>query len=80
MVKTSPSNIGGAGSIPGQGAKILQDWQSKNQNLQQKQYCNKFNKDKKPKNKDFPGGTVDKNLPANTEDMHSIPDPGRFHN
>ena len=28
---------------------------------------------------DFPGGTVDKNLPANTRDMGSIPGPGRFH-
>ena len=30
-------------------------------------------------NKDFPGGTVDKNLPADAGDMSSIPDPGRFH-
>ena len=28
---------------------------------------------------DFPGGTVDKNLPANAGDMGSIPGPGRFH-
>ena len=28
---------------------------------------------------DFPGGTVDKNPPANAEDMGGIPDPGRFH-
>ena len=28
---------------------------------------------------DFPGGTVDKNLPANAEDMGSIPDLRRFH-
>ena len=28
---------------------------------------------------DFPGGTVDKNLPANSGDMVSIPGPGRFH-
>ena len=27
---------------------------------------------------DFPGGTVDKNLPANVEDTSSIPGPGRF--
>ena len=32
--KTSPTNAGGAGSIPG-----LRD----NHNLKQKQYCNKFN-------------------------------------
>ena len=28
---------------------------------------------------DFPGGTVDKNLPANTWDTSLIPGPGRFH-
>ena len=28
---------------------------------------------------DFPGGTGDKNLPANAGDMGSIPGPGRFH-
>ena len=28
---------------------------------------------------DFPGGTVDKNLPANSGDTGLIPDPGRFH-
>ena len=28
---------------------------------------------------DFPGGTVVKNLPANTGDMGSIPGPGRSH-
>ena len=28
---------------------------------------------------DFPGGAVDKNPPANAEDMGSIPGPGRFH-
>ena len=27
----------------------------------------------------FPGGTVDKNSPASTEDAGSIPGPGRFH-
>ena len=44
MVKTSPSNAGGAGLIPGQGVKILHDSQPKNQNMRQKQYCNKLNK------------------------------------
>ena len=46
MVKTSPSNAGGAGSIPGLGAKIPPhaSW-PKNQNIKQTQYCNKFNKD-----------------------------------
>ena len=28
---------------------------------------------------DFPGGTVDKSLPANAGDMGLIPGPGRFH-
>ena len=41
MVKTSPSNAGGAGLIPGQGAKIPHGLQPKNQNVKQKQYCNK---------------------------------------
>ena len=43
-VKTSPSNVGeGEGSIPGQGGKIPHDLWPKNQNIQQKQCCNKFN-------------------------------------
>ena len=29
--------------------------------------------------RDFPGGTVVKNPPANVGDMGSIPGPGRFH-
>ena len=33
------------GSIPGWGAKIPCAFQTKNQNIKQKQYCNKFNKD-----------------------------------
>ena len=45
VVKTSPSNAGGAGSIPGPRAKIPRASQPKNQNIKQKQYCNKFNKD-----------------------------------
>ena len=44
MVETSTSNAGGAGSIPGRGAKIPHALQPKNQNIKQKQYCNKFNK------------------------------------
>ena len=43
MVKTSSSNAGDAGSIPGWGAKISRASWPKNQ--KQKQYCNKFNKD-----------------------------------
>ena len=44
VVKTSPSSAGGAGSIPGWGAKMPHASQPKNQNTKQKQYCNKFNK------------------------------------
>ena len=47
VVKTSPSNAGVAGSISGQGAKIPHASRPKNQNVKQKQYCNKFDKDLK---------------------------------
>ena len=55
VVKTSPSNAEGAGSIFGQGAKIPHASGWKNQNIKQKQYCNKFNKD-------FKNGPRQKNL------------------
>ena len=43
MVKTLPSNVGDASSIPGQETKIPHaTWPKKKK---QKQYCNKFNKD-----------------------------------
>ena len=45
MVKSSSSNAEGAGLIPGQGAKIPHALRPKDQNVKQKQYCNKFNKD-----------------------------------
>ena len=46
VVKTSPSNAGGAGSIPDWGAKIPCAFATRKQkNIKQKQYCNKFNKD-----------------------------------
>ena len=45
LVKTLPSNARGIGSTPGQGAKIPHAMGPKNQNIKQKQYCNKFNKD-----------------------------------
>ena len=35
----------GSGSIPGRGGKIPHVSWPKNQNMKQKQYCNKFNKD-----------------------------------
>ena len=44
-VKTLPSNAGVTGSIPGQGAKTPHASWPKNQNMKQKQYWNKFNKD-----------------------------------
>ena len=47
VVKTSPSKAGGAGSIPGRGAKIPHASWPKKQNIKQKQYFNKFNKDLK---------------------------------
>ena len=44
-VKTSPSNAGGEGLIPGRGAKIPHASRPKKQNIKQKQHCNKFNED-----------------------------------
>ena len=40
VVKTSPSNAGGAGSIPGQRAKIPHASQPKNQNIKKKTRSN----------------------------------------
>ena len=45
VVKTLPYNAEGVGSIPGQGVKIPHASEPKNQNIKQKQNCNKFNKD-----------------------------------
>ena len=45
VVGTSSFNVGDANSISGQGAKISHASWPKNQNIRQKQYCNKFNKD-----------------------------------
>ena len=45
VVKTLPSNTGGASSTPGQGAKIPHTSRPKNKTIKQKQYCNKLNKD-----------------------------------
>ena len=49
VVKTWPSSVGASGSIPGWGARILHvSWPKKTQNnIKQKQYCKKFNKDLK---------------------------------
>ena len=61
MVKTLPSNAGGAGSIPGWGAKISHASWPKNQNIKQKQHCNKLSKDFQngphPKKKKIQGKT-----------------------
>ena len=43
--KTLLSNAGDMGSIPDHGAKSQYTLWPKNQNIKQKQYCNKFNKD-----------------------------------
>ena len=46
MVKTLPSNVWDANSIPGQETKIPHaTWPKKKKKKKQKQYCNKFNKD-----------------------------------
>ena len=45
VVRTSHSNERGEDSIPGQRTKILHASWPKTQNIKQKQYCNKFNKD-----------------------------------
>ena len=45
VVKTSPFNAGGVGWIPGWRAKIPHASWPENQNIKQKQYCNKLNKD-----------------------------------
>ena len=50
MVETLPSIARGVGLIPGRGTEILHASQPKSQNMKQKQYCNKFNKDLKKKN------------------------------
>ena len=45
VVKTLPSSEGDEGSNPGRGAKISHASRPKKQNIQQKQYYNKFKKD-----------------------------------
>ena len=54
MVGPSPSNADDVGSIPGWETKIPHVSWLRNQNIKQKQHCNKFNKDFKngphPKN------------------------------
>ena len=45
MVKILPSNARDMSLIPGSGANILYALWPENQNIKQKQYCNKFNED-----------------------------------
>jgi len=45
VFKTLPSNAGVVGLALGWGANIPHATQAKNQNIKQKRYCNKFNKD-----------------------------------
>ena len=45
VVRTSLSKAQHAGLIPRWGAKIPQALWPKNKNIEQKQYCDKFNKD-----------------------------------
>ena len=62
VVKTLPSNVEDTGSIPAWGAKILYASWPKNQNIKQKQYCNKFNKNLKKKKKTL-NNTVNSEYP-----------------
>lgn len=45
--KTPPSDAAGIDVVPGQRAKIPHASQPKHQNMKQKKYCDKFNKDLK---------------------------------
>ena len=65
VIKTSPSIAGGVGSIPGRGAKIPHASWPKNQNVKQKQYCNKFNKD-------FKSGAIKKKENLKKKKDHSL--------
>ena len=83
VLKVSPSNAQGTGSIPGLVAQSPHASGPK-QHIEQKQCYNKFNKDFKKRStskitQDFPGGPVVKNSPANAGDVGLIPGQGRFH-
>ena len=45
VIKNPPSSARRARMTPGQGTKIPHASRPKHQNIKQKQYCNKFNKD-----------------------------------
>ena len=69
VVKLLPSNAEGMSSIPGQGVKIPYASWPKKQNIKQKQYCNKFSKDLKKRER--------KSI-CNAGDPGSIPGSGRY--
>ena len=62
MANTLPSSSGGAGLVPGQGAKIPHASWPKSQSIKQKPHCNKFNKD-------FKSGPRQKNLLKNVQKL-----------
>ena len=45
MAKTSAANAGDVGSVLGRGAKIPHNFGPNSQNIKQKQYCNKTDKE-----------------------------------
>ena len=55
LVKTSPSREGGVHLVSCREARIPHAFPPQNQDMKQKQYCNKFNKDLKEKKKDSGG-------------------------
>ena len=77
MVKTSPSNAGDESSIPDWGAKIPYSSRPKNQNIGQKQYCNKFSEDfllkSGPQNKFLKNYNIEeKNYTSYTESLYNF--------
>ena len=71
VVGTSPSNVGGAGSIPGRGAGIPHASWPRDQDIEQKQCCDKFNKD-------FGNGPHQKQLKKKKKDSEQLPHPPKF--
>ena len=58
VVKTSPPSAGGAGLIPGWGAKIQHASGPQNKTIKQKQHCDKFNILKIVKKKKYPSRII----------------------
>ena len=69
VVETSPFNAGSMGLISCWGAKIPRALKSKNRNMKQKQYCNKFNKDFKNGQKNLKK-KINNSGPVDTEARH----------